>query len=208
MRQKTTRNHILWECPGNNLINHTHMQKSDHFVKLAHEYWDTDQVLFARGLLPRDWLPVTELAECAETRLWEGHHLAWPPFLCTLSAAHLSNYSAPGARQTDCSSGEPFKHLVASTKRPTSNSRLIAKYVTKGVTQRCELGIWPDGNLWSILFPLIDGRSGNADVIKVKSHLEDVGPPAIQQDKNDFSSHAGELCGGCRGRGGSETSAA
>ena len=67
MRQKVTRNYELRECLGNNLINHTHMQNSDPFVKLAHEYWDTDHVLFARGLLPRDWLPVSELAECAES---------------------------------------------------------------------------------------------------------------------------------------------
>ena len=32
------------------------MRESDHFVTLAQEFWDTDQVLFARGLLPRDWL--------------------------------------------------------------------------------------------------------------------------------------------------------
>ena len=46
--------------------------------------------------------------------------------------------------------------------------------------------IWskdPDGDLWSILFQLIDERSGVADVIKVKSHLEDVGPSVITQNK-------------------------
>ena len=52
-------------------VNHTHMKDSDHLVTLAQEFWDTDQVLFARGLLPRDWLPASELAECSEVRMWE-----------------------------------------------------------------------------------------------------------------------------------------
>ena len=53
-RTMATRQYELWECPGNSLVNHTHMKDSDHLVT-AHEFWDTDQVLFARGLLPRDW---------------------------------------------------------------------------------------------------------------------------------------------------------
>ena len=35
-----------------------------------------------------------------------------------------------------------------------------AKYVTKGVTQTGELEYGPNGDLWSSLFRLIDGRSG------------------------------------------------
>ena len=47
---------------------------------------------------------------------------------------------------------------------------------------------WNTGRLgaWSILFRLKYGRSGKTEVIKVKSHLEDVGPSAIQQDKIAF----------------------
>ena len=48
------------------------MKDSDHLVTLAQEVWDTDQVLFARGLLPRDWLPACELAECSEVRMCES----------------------------------------------------------------------------------------------------------------------------------------
>ena len=47
----------LWECLGN-------------LVTLAQEFWDTDQVLFARGRLSRGWLPASELAECSEVRIW------------------------------------------------------------------------------------------------------------------------------------------
>ena len=49
-----------------------------------------------------------------------------------------------------------------------------------------------------ILFQFIDGRSGNTVVIKVKSHLEDVGPTAIKQNKIAFQHRS---CG----RGGGET---
>ena len=44
----------------------------------------------------------------------------------------------------------------------------------------------PNGDSWSILFQLIDERSGVTDVIKVKSHLEDVGPSVITQHKIGF----------------------
>ena len=45
------------------------MKESDYLTSLAQEFWDTDQVLFARGLLPRDWLLVSELAECNEVKM-------------------------------------------------------------------------------------------------------------------------------------------
>ena len=67
-----TRKHELWECPGNTMINHTHMKESEYLTSLAQEFWDTDQVLFARGLLPRDWFSVNELAECNEAKMWES----------------------------------------------------------------------------------------------------------------------------------------
>ena len=71
-----TRKHELWECLGNTLFNHTHMKESEYLTSLAQEFWDTDQVLFARGLLPRDWLPVNELAECNEAKMWESVDLS------------------------------------------------------------------------------------------------------------------------------------
>ena len=67
-----TRKHELWECTGNTLINHTHMKESEYFTSLAQEFWDTDQVLFARGLLPRDWLPASELAEFNKVKMWDS----------------------------------------------------------------------------------------------------------------------------------------
>ena len=61
-----------------------------------------------------------------------------------------------------------------------------AKYVTTGIAHRCDLEQGPNRDLWSILFQLIDERSGFTDVIKVKSHLEDVGPSVITQNKICF----------------------
>ena len=51
-----------------------------------------------------------------------------------------------------------------------------AKYVTRGIAHRGDLEQGPNGDLWSILFQLIDERSGVTDFNKVKSHLEDAGP--------------------------------
>ena len=48
------------------------MKESDHLASLAQEFWGTDQVLFARGLLPCDRLLASELAECSEVRMWES----------------------------------------------------------------------------------------------------------------------------------------
>ena len=61
-----TRKHELWECPGNTLINHTHMKESEYLTSLAQEFWDTDQFLFACGLL------ASEIAECNEVKMWES----------------------------------------------------------------------------------------------------------------------------------------
>ena len=44
----------------------------------------------------------------------------------------------------------------------------------------------PNGDLWSILFQLIDERSGVTDFVKVKSHLEDAGLSVIKQNKIAF----------------------
>ena len=55
----------------------------------------------------------------------------------------------------------------------------------RGIAQRCDLLQGPNGDLWSILFKLIDERSGVTDFIKVKSHLE-AAPSAIKQNKIAF----------------------
>ena len=48
------------------------MKESDHFVTLAQEFCDTDQVLFVWGLLPRDRSLEKEFAECTEVKMWES----------------------------------------------------------------------------------------------------------------------------------------
>ena len=61
-----------------------------------------------------------------------------------------------------------------------------AKYVMRGIAHRGDLEQGPNGDLWSILFQLIDERSGVTDVINVKSHLEDEGPSVTTQNKIGF----------------------
>ena len=58
--------------------------------------------------------------------------------------------------------------------------------MTRGNAHRGDLEQGPNGDLWSILFQLIDERSGVTDFIKVKSHLEDGGPSVIKQNKIAF----------------------
>ena len=71
-RVLATRKHELWECPGNNMVAHEHMETSVHLVRLAHDFGESDQVLFSRGLMPRDWLPASEHTGCMEARMWES----------------------------------------------------------------------------------------------------------------------------------------
>ena len=93
-------------------------------------------------------------------------HLEWPPFPCTFSEGHLPKCSASVSWEVRCQadrlflgqcSGEPFKHLVAWTKKTNIQLSIDAKYVEKGVTQTGELEYGPNGDLWSSLFRLIDG---------------------------------------------------
>ena len=218
-RTLATRKHELWECPGNKLINHTHMKESDHPVTLAHKFWDTDQVLFARGLLPRDWLPASELAECSEIRMWESSCFK----VCASDNVLITSDGSRDSRETPKSVRQVAFGVATFSLQPLSDTsfKLLrtgflgghvpcrqtvaraelwgaiqilsrvdeksnAKYVTRGITHRGDLEQGPNVDLWSILFHLIDERSGVTDVIEVKSHLEDVGPSVITQNKIGF----------------------
>ena len=61
-----------------------------------------------------------------------------------------------------------------------------AAYVTKGIINRGKLVSGPNGDLWSILFTIIESRGGSTDLVKVKSHLDEKGPKAIQNDRIRF----------------------
>ena len=80
--------------------------------------------------------------------------------------------------------------------------------MTKGIIHKGELEQGPYGDLWSVLFHLIDGRSGHTDAVKVKSHLEDAGPTAIKQNKIAFHHMLCKPFGRRGGRGGGEASVA
>ena len=74
--------------------------------------------------------------------------------------------------------------LVASDG--SGGGRETPESVTRSIMHRGDLEQGPSGDLWSILLELIDERSGVTDVIQVKSHLEDVGPSGITQNKVGF----------------------
>ena len=61
-----------------------------------------------------------------------------------------------------------------------------ASYVTNGVNKRNVLLKGPNGDLWSILFDIIDLRQGTTTLTKVKSHLDEKGPEAIQSKQIRF----------------------
>ena len=65
----------------------------------------------------------------------------------------------------------------------------------------------PNGDLWSILFQLIDERSGVTDFIKVKSHLGRRWPVSHQAKQDRLPPFARKLPGRCGGRRSGKTSA-
>ena len=193
-------------------VQETDLKEPDHLVTLAQEFWDTDQVLFARGLLPRGWLLASELAECSEVRMWESSGFK----VCVSDNVLIASDGSGGSRETPKSvrqvafgvatfslqplSDTSFKLLrtgflggqvpgrqtiprselwgaiqILSRVDEKSNIQIPidAKHVTRGITRRSDLEQGPYGDLSSILFQLIDERSGVTDV--TKSQLEDVG---------------------------------
>ena len=119
--------------------------------------------------------PTDREAVATLPKVLERLHLEWPRFPCISSVPHLTRAELWGAIQA-----------LSGVDEKTNIQFLInAKYVAKGDTQRGELEYGPNGDLWSIVFRLIDGRSGT-DVIKVMSHLKDVGSSVILQDEMAF----------------------
>ena len=197
-RTVATRKHELWECPGNRLINHTRMKDSDHLVTQAQEFWDTDQVLSARGLLPRGWLHASDLAECSEVNMWESSGFKESASDNVLIASDGSG----GSRETPKSVRQVAFGVATFSLQPPSDTSfkllrtgflggqvpgrqtdpraelwgaiqilsrvdvksniqipIDAKYVTRSIMHRGDLEQGPNGDLWSILFQLIDERS-------------------------------------------------
>ena len=76
--------------------------------------------------------------------------------------------------------------LSSVNEKSNIQTPIDAKYLAIGIVHRGDLEQGPNGDLWSILSQLIDERSGVPDVIKVRSHLEDVGPSVITQNKIGF----------------------
>jgi hypothetical protein len=61
-----------------------------------------------------------------------------------------------------------------------------ASYVTKGVLNRHALEMSLNGDLWNIFFEILDSRTGNTNIFKIKSHLDEEGPSVIMQKRIRF----------------------
>ena len=133
----TTRKHELWDCCGNTLINHTHMKESEYLTSLAQELGDTDQVLFARGLLPRDWLPASELAECNEVKMWESVDFS----ACATNHVSFASDGSGRSRKTpqtlrQVAFGVPLLTCTLATTHPSLCSKLATWEVRYPASRR------------------------------------------------------------------------
>ena len=78
-------------------------------------------------------------------------------------------------------------HTLGSTAPTIAVSIGIdASYVVNGTNNRGALIAGPNGDLWSILYKIIDGRTGTTTIYKVKSHLDEKGPRAIKDKLISF----------------------
>ena len=123
-------------------------------------------------------------------RIWSGHvrHANLQRHILHSAAHWLLGMS--GARQADGSTGRTLgSHPNSQQSRWEDEHPNFDRCVIRderGIAHRGALEQGPNGDLRSILFQLIDERSGVTDFIKVKSHLEDAGPSIIKQNKIAF----------------------
>ena len=114
---------------------------------------------------------------------------------------HIGNDTSFTLQQTGYLGGQVPRQADGSTNRTlgsytnSQQSRWVDEHPNSdwreirergGLAHRGDLVQGPNGDLWSILFQLIDERSGVTDFIKVKSPLEDAGPSVIKQNKIAF----------------------
>ena len=70
--------------------------------------------------------------------------------------------------------------LIRANPAAGTTIGIDAAYVTKGTHNRQKLICGPNGDLWSILYEIIDSRTGTTNLFKVQAHLDKKGPVAIQ----------------------------
>ena len=94
------------------------MEESDHLVTSAQEFRDTDQVLFACGLLPHDWLLASELAECSEVRMWESSGFK----VCASDNVLIASDGSGGGRETPKSVRQVAFGVATFSLQPLSDT--------------------------------------------------------------------------------------
>ena len=133
-----------------------------------------------------------------------GRILEWPLSTCTLATTHLSLSSKLGVWEVRCpasrlfhepNSGELSKFSAKLNRNSNIQIPIDAKYVTRGIAHRGDLEQGPNGDLWSILFQLIDERSGVTDFIKVQVAPGRFWPVSHQTKQGSFPPHARKFSG-------------
>ena len=220
-----TRYHELWECSGNSKILHAHMSKSDWTKKQARSNWEQYPCLYARGIVPGDWLKKPDEIGFLDAKTWESSNFKESldlsgraysdgsggpkdvPRSITQVAFGATSFCFKQGVGTDysldkvaCIGGQvPGKQtvpraelwggiqtLIRAHPEWSVNLGIDASYVTRGVVNRGALANGENGDLWRLMFEIIDSRPGRTNIFKVKSHLEDEGPKAIQEGKINF----------------------
>ena len=113
------RKHELWACPAHNLIAHEHLEKSANILQLAQELWDSDQILFSRGMVPRVWLPANDYTDCMEARLWGSKEFGEDADKDLFVASDGSGGSNETLKKLETGRFEGGHFLVLSWGRPT-----------------------------------------------------------------------------------------
>ncbi len=213
-----TRKHCLLECPGNDLIDHPHMHKTQWVKRKGLSEWDMFACLYARGIVPSSFIKQPNEVEYLSAKVWASSN--FDQVLAQTGRAYSDGSGGPkdvprnvsqvsfGAACFDFLLDGPHDFVVSNLEvigglvpgkqtvpraelwggiqvlvRLPSNVEaflgLDASCVTKGARTRGKLIQGTNGDLWSILYRLIDTRIAPTNVFKVKSHLDEEGPTAV-----------------------------
>ena len=214
-----TRRHDLWQCKANRDIDNEFIKKSHWTVKNSERGWDDHQCLYARGIVPLDWIEQPDGIDFLDAKTWEskgfkdtinstkfacsdgsGGPRDVPRTVTQVAFGAVSFDFVPTGpddfelKQLACIGGQvPGRQTAPRAELWGAIQTLLrvdswvdidlgidAAYVTKGVTNRRSLESSLNGDLWSLLFGLIDERTVSTNIFKVDSHLEEKGPKVIQ----------------------------
>ena len=75
----------------------------------------------------------------------------------------------------------PAVVVITTVANVIARLGIDASYVTQGVRNRNKLCKGKHGDLWSLLFAVLEFRTAEVEFAKVNSHLEDVGVISVEE---------------------------